>query len=83
MKFHFYVAADDNLTPEGKTRHLYDGPDAADAMAAWSGAVAEGGAEYVVMEAVRIKDPCPECGFYACTCNGEQIPRATSPAATQ
>ena len=34
------------------TRRLYDGTDAADAMAAWSTAITDGG-EYVTLEALR------------------------------
>jgi len=35
-----------------KTRKRYDGPDAADAVAAWSQAIEEG-AEYVTLESLR------------------------------
>ena len=35
-----------------ETRKRYDGPDAADAMAAWSQAIEEG-AEYVTLESLR------------------------------
>lgn len=39
------------LVEDGRVR-LYDGPDAADAMAAWSKAIA-GNGEYVIIEALR------------------------------
>lgn len=48
-QFNYYVAADN---PPDKHKPLYNGADAADAMAAWSKAVTDG-AEYVVLEALR------------------------------
>lgn len=47
--YNYYVAGDDG---EGPRTAPYNGPDAADAMAAWSKAISEG-AEYVVLEALR------------------------------
>jgi hypothetical protein len=45
--------------PADHYRTLYDGDDPADAMAAWSEAVT-GGAEYVMLEALRKDDAKPE-----------------------
>lgn len=38
------------------TRKVYDGPDAADAMAAWSQAITDG-VEYVTLESLRARTP--------------------------
>lgn len=54
-EFNFYVSADGG----GKSyRALYNGGDAADAMAAWSKALTEG-KEYIVLEALREVPPLP------------------------
>jgi hypothetical protein len=47
MSYHYLVDAD-----AGNRGRLYDGTDAADAMAAWSKAISDG-AEYVTLEALR------------------------------
>lgn len=51
MTYNYYVSADNG----GKNKPVYNGPDAADAMAAWSKAVSDG-VEYVVLEALREKE---------------------------
>lgn len=46
----------DVIDPKVKRHNLYDGTDAADAMAAWSKAVSEG-YEYVTLESMVATDP--------------------------
>ena len=51
VTYHFVVETDDaRLTPRHRRR--YYGPDAADAMGAWSKAISQG-IEYVTLEALR------------------------------
>jgi len=47
--YNYYVAADNG---DKNYRAKYNGPQVADAMAAWSKAITDG-AEYVVLEALR------------------------------
>jgi len=57
MEYSYYVSSDtDNPGNDESYRKLYDGTDAAGAMAAWSQAVTEG-CTYVVLEALRTDKP--------------------------
>jgi hypothetical protein len=58
VTYNYYV----DRTDGSKHTGLYNGPDAADAMAAWSRAVTAGH-EYVMIEALREKPPLPPPEF--------------------